>query len=62
MNKFRPSKIEKELISIRIEDNLLKKIDFLATKYNLSRNEFIIQSIQFALQNMDDTNQEKEKY
>ena len=59
MEKFRPTKIEKELISIRIEENLLNKVDSLATKFNLSRNEFIIQSIQFALQNMDDTDQIK---
>lgn len=56
MKKFRPIKKEKELISIRIEENLLKEVDFLASKFDVSRNEFIIQSIQFALHNLDDMN------
>ena len=59
MQKFRPTKLEKELISIRIEGNLLKEVDSLATQFDLSRNEFIIQAIQFALENLDDMNCEK---
>lgn len=53
MEKFKPVKDEKNLISIRISKELLQEIDILANQNDLSRNEFIIQSVQFAIKNMD---------
>ena len=53
MEKFRPTKEEKDIISMRISKELLKEVDLLATQNDLSRNEFIVQSIQFAIKNMD---------
>ena len=53
MQPFKPHKLEKELISIRIEKNLLEKVDQLASKSNISRNEFIIQSLCFAIENIE---------
>lgn len=53
MEKFSPKKSEKEVISIRISAETLKKIDSKAAKVDISRNEFINQCIAFALAHMD---------
>ena len=50
---FRPNKHEKTVISVRIDKELLDKIDKVANDANLSRNEIICQSIEFALDNAD---------
>ena len=52
-NKFKPVKEEKEIISLRISTSLLNSLDEKSNEYNMSRNELIIQSIQYALENMD---------
>lgn len=52
-NKFKPIKEEKEIISLRISTSLLQSLDEKSNEYNMSRNELIIQSIQYALENMD---------
>lgn len=53
MNSFKPKKTEKDVISIRIDTNLLNEIDSIATSNDISRNELIIQCLQYALDNMD---------
>ncbi len=55
MNKFIPQKTEKEVISIRIDTNVLKRLDQIASKKSISRNQLINQSIQFALDHIEDT-------
>lgn len=51
MKEFKPIKQEKTVISIRLDIELLKAVDNLAQKTDISRNEIIIQSIEFALKN-----------
>lgn len=51
MNEFKPIKIEKTVISIRMDNDTLKTIDSLSEKTDISRNEFIVQCIEFALKN-----------
>lgn len=57
MKKFEPSKKplnnEKIVISIRMKESQLKKIDELAGKTDISRNEFINQCIEYALSNLE---------
>lgn len=53
MDKFMPKKIDKEIISIRLSNNLLKRIDAEATKADISRNEMINQCIEYALKNIN---------
>ncbi len=53
MSSFKPQKPEKELISIRINKELLHEVDSLSQKNEISRNEFIVQSIRFAIKNME---------
>ena len=53
MKNFKPKKTEKDVISIRIETGLLEKIDHLSANIDISRNEMIIQCIQYALSNME---------
>lgn len=52
MKKFIPYKQEKEVISIRLDSELLKTVDEAATKAGISRNEFINQCISFALEHL----------
>ena len=51
--KFEPKKAEKEVISMRIDTEMLRKVDEKAAKYDLSRNELINQMIAFALNSME---------
>jgi len=49
---FKPMKKEKFVTSIRLDNDLLENIDKLSLKNNLSRNEFIVQCIKYAINNM----------
>ncbi len=51
MSNFVPIKQEKTVISIRLDVDMLKKVDELAQLTEISRNEIIVQSIDFALKN-----------
>ncbi len=51
---FLPKKYNKEVISIRIDTQTLDTIDKKAGSVGISRNEFITQCIEFALDNMED--------
>ncbi len=52
MNEFKPIKQEKTVISIRLDVDMLKKIDELSMQTDISRNEFIVQCIDYALHNL----------
>ena len=52
-DKFIPRNQDKSVISIRLEDMTIKKIDELANENRMSRNEFIKQCIEFALERID---------
>lgn len=51
MDLFKPVKQEKTVISIRLDVDTLKDIDDIAKETDISRNELIIQCIEFALKN-----------
>ena len=57
--KFIARKPEKEVISMRIATDLLKVLDQKAAEIDISRNELINQMILFALENMDDPQEEQ---
>ena len=54
MAKFVARKPEKEVISMRISLDKLKKIDDKAAKIGISRNELINQMIDYAMDNMEE--------
>ena len=54
MEKFVPKKDEKDVISLRISLSLLEITDRKAAAIDISRNQFVIQCIEYALANMDD--------
>ena len=54
MPKFVARKPEKEVISMRIDSDVLKDIDNKAAAVGISRNELITQMILYALSNMDE--------
>ena len=51
-NEFKPVKQEKTVISIRLDVDMLKNIDELSAKSDISRNELIVQCIDFALKHL----------
>jgi metal-responsive CopG/Arc/MetJ family transcriptional regulator len=57
MSNFKPTKqiksTEKSVISIRLDNEILKTVDEMAVKTDISRNEFIVQCIEYALKNMN---------
>ena len=57
MTKFVARKPEKEVISMRIDSDLLKNIDGKAAAVGISRNELLNQMILYALSNMDDSDE-----
>lgn len=52
MREFKPKKQEKDVISIRIDTELLEKVDKLSSDVDISRNEFIVQCIEYAIDNI----------
>ena len=52
MPKFVARKPEKEVISMRIDSNVLKTIDNKAAAVGISRNELMNQMILYSLSNM----------
>ena len=51
MDGFKPIKNEKTVISIRIDRDMLELVDSMANEADISRNEMIIQCIEYALKN-----------
>ncbi len=54
MPKFVARKPEKEVISMRISVDMLRKVDEKAAAVGISRNELINQMIAYALANMEE--------
>ena len=57
MVQFTPKQYKKEQFNIRMEHEMLKNVDALAAENNLSRSEFIVQCVQFAIEHMAKENQ-----
>lgn len=53
MCNFKPIKQEKSVISIRIDNDLLKLVDKQSANIDISRNEFIVQCIEYAMKNIN---------
>jgi len=51
MDNFKPFKNEKTVISIRIDREMLRILDDWANETDISRNEMIIQCVEYALKN-----------
>ncbi len=52
MANFIPKQYKKEPITIRISSDKLEKIDQKAGQYDMSRNEFINQCIDYAMEHI----------
>ncbi len=55
MKNFKPVKQEKTVISIRLDVDMLKAVDSISAKTDISRNELIIQCIEYALNHLDES-------
>ena len=52
MAQFIPKPYKKEQFTIRMEQDMLAQVDALAAQYHLSRSEFIVQCVAFAMEHM----------
>ncbi len=52
MAVFIPKQYKKEQFTIRMEQSMLAQVDELAAQYDLSRSEFIVQCVSFAIEHM----------
>ncbi len=52
MVAFIPKPYKKDAITVRVEERKLETIDLLAGEFQISRNEFINQCIDYALEHM----------
>ena len=52
LTAFIPKQYKKEQFTIRMEQEMLSRVDALAAYYHLSRSEFIVQCVQFAMEHM----------
>ena len=57
MEKFKPDTTktskEKSVISIRLNDEIINKLTDIANSLDISRNQLIVQCIEYALTNME---------
>ena len=53
MAKFIPKQYKKEQFTIRMEQDMLAQVDELSARYHLSRSEFIVQCVRFAMEHMN---------
>ena len=63
MSGFKITNDEKEysiIRSIRIKEELLNRLEEIAYKHDISTNKLIIKCIEYALENMEEDNEEKE--
>ena len=58
MAQFIPKPYKKEQFTIRMEIEMLSQVDALAAQYDLSRSEFIVQCVRFAVAHMADDAQD----
>ena len=54
MNGFVPKPYKKEAVTIRFDDAILHRLERVADQYGLSRNELVVQCVEYALQNLSD--------
>lgn len=59
MQNFIPKQYKKEVISLRIDCEKVRRLERLAHENNISRNEFIVQCIDFALQALPEEKDEE---
>lgn len=57
--KFQPKKPEKDVITVRLPLEIIRELEEKAAAFDISRNELINQCIVFALNHMDDSDQEE---
>lgn len=59
MGNFIPKPYGTEQITIRVRTDVLEQVELAAARFNLSRNAFVNQCIEYALANMADPPQDK---
>lgn len=54
MKDFIPKPYKKEAITIRFDHDLLEELARISNQYGLSRNELVVQCVEYALKNLPD--------
>lgn len=58
MAEFIPKQYKKEQFTIRMEREMLASVDLSAERHGLSRSEFIVQCVQFAMEHMPENKEQ----
>jgi hypothetical protein len=53
VSKFNPQRIEKLIISLRLPRDKVDLIDKLSSERDISRNEFLVKCIDYAVENLE---------
>lgn len=54
MRDFIPKAYKKEAVTVRFDESVLHEVERIANLYKMSRNELVVQCVQYALQNLSD--------
>lgn len=54
MKDFVPKPYKKEAVTIRFDHATLEDLERISNQYGLSRNELVVQCVQYALRNLSD--------
>lgn len=54
MKDFVPKPYKKEAVTIRFDDSTLRRLEDIATRYGMSRNELVVQCVRHALRELPD--------
>ncbi len=54
MKDFIPKPYKKDAVTIRFEHTTIEKLEQISSQYGLSRNELVVQCVEYALQNLSD--------
>ena len=60
MNRFEIKKVQSLNKTIRLPSDLCERIEKLATESGISFNQFILQAVLYAMENLDDKSQNKD--
>ena len=54
MKDFVPKPYKKEAVTIRFDDSTLRRLEDIATRYGMNRNELVVQCVRHALRELPD--------
>ena len=54
MKGFIPKAYKKEAVTVRFDSSTLQQLEEVSSRYGISRNELVVQCVQYALRDLQD--------